>query len=383
MTAALVEIAGESYRLRPAPGGAVVTHAGGWRPAYALTALAGGRWRCSCPGFFYRKTCKHAQKMEEVSVTTQTKERPAANDRAAGATGGEIVPAAPPQALVIPPPGARPAPVGATACPGLAKALAAARDRCKAAAKDARNDFHKYDYASADNVIAVATEALEGSGLALIPAREELVAVGSTYALNRLLFLAHASGEFVPLETLGWPVVPDKGRPLDKAFAVALTSSLAYKLRDLLQIPRGTEDDMSARDDREAQAPPPPPAPAAARGPSVYDKVCDVERRLSDKGLCRPGDLVRVLKDRLGGRWGRDAEAWPAESWAEVKAACAADARRRHQDRLADELQRTGRTWAWCREKLGEGAPEAPADLTGEQWQACMESLGELEKVAG
>jgi hypothetical protein len=44
-------------------------------------------------------------------------------------------------------------------------------------------------------------------------------------------------------------VVPERGRPLDKAFAVALTTSLSYLLRDLLQMPRGDEADMNARND--------------------------------------------------------------------------------------------------------------------------------------
>src|SRR5262245_45471777 len=141
-----------------------------------------------------------------------------------------------------------------TACPNLSAALAAARDRCRSAAKDKTNSFHKYAYASADEVIAVANDALAGTGLAIIPQLQELTTVGTgsvaCFALNRTVFLSHSSGEFVPLTVRGWPVIPDKGRPIDKAFAVALTSSLAYLLRDLLQMPRGDEHDMNTRDDR-------------------------------------------------------------------------------------------------------------------------------------
>lgn len=152
----------------------------------------------------------------------------------------------------------------AMACPKLSDALATARDRCKAASKDGYNDFHKYKYASADEVILTAKEALAGTGLAIIPQAQELTVVSagnlSLYALNRTIFLSHSSGEYVPLTIRGWPVVPERGRPLDKAFAVALTTSLSYLLRDLLQMPRGDDADMNKRDDTKAQAAPPPAA---------------------------------------------------------------------------------------------------------------------------
>ncbi len=171
-------------------------------------------------------------------------------------------------------------------CPKLTEALAAARDRCKAAAKGGYNEHHKYHYATADAVIDAASEAMAQSGLAIIPLREELSVKGNAqlayYALDRVMILSHSSGEFVSLEVRGWPVVPDRGRPLDKAYAIALTSSLAYKLRDLLQMPRGTQDDLAAQDDRQTPAAasavsaaptngepvPNAPAPAAAQQPA-------------------------------------------------------------------------------------------------------------------
>lgn len=183
-------------------------------------------------------------------------------------------------------------------CPKLSEALALARDKCKAAAKSSRNTHHGYAYASADEVIDTASEALHGSGLAVIPVSEELTVLGSgqlaIYALNRELMLTHSSGEFVPLEVRGWPVVPDRGRPLDKAYAIALTSSLSYKLRDLLQMPRGTQDDVAAQDDRQTPASPPPqpnggPAPnpqAPAQGPTSPATITEEQERLL-------ADLVR------------------------------------------------------------------------------------------
>ena len=136
-------------------------------------------------------------------------------------------------------------------CPKLAGALALTRARCKGTSKDSTNVHHNYRYASADEVIATASAALAGSGLALIRA-EELSVVGADqhafYALDRVLILSHSSGEFVALEVKNWPVILERGRPLDKAYAIALTSSLAYKFTDLLQMPRGDQfDDVAPR----------------------------------------------------------------------------------------------------------------------------------------
>jgi hypothetical protein len=155
-------------------------------------------------------------------------------------------------------------------CPNLSQALAAARDRCRTAFKGGFNDFHKYKYASADEVITVAKDALAETGLAIIPQSQKLSILGdgnaTVHVLDRTIFLSHSSGEFVPIEIGGWPVIPDKGRPLDKAVAVALTCSLAYWLRDLLQMPRGDEADMNTRDDR-AHEPGKKPAPVKADDP--------------------------------------------------------------------------------------------------------------------
>src|SRR5262245_39322535 len=73
-------------------------------------------------------------------------------------------------------------------CGKLGEALSAVRDRCKAADKDSWNDYHKYHYASAEGILTEANRALEGSGLAVIPLRERLVALDcgnvTVYALD-------------------------------------------------------------------------------------------------------------------------------------------------------------------------------------------------------
>ena len=143
---------------------------------------------------------------------------------------------------------------------GLARALAAAQARARSVEKDATNTFHRYAYASAEAILGEAKLALEGSGIAVVPTSDTVERVGpepSTLELRRVVTLVHQDGESLALATV-WPIVPDKGRPLDKAVASARTTSLAYLLRDLLLMPRvaeGEDMDHNARDDRREEAP--------------------------------------------------------------------------------------------------------------------------------
>jgi hypothetical protein len=156
-------------------------------------------------------------------------------------------------------------PAAAFSKPNLALALSEAQGRCEPAPKDAFNGFHRYHYASAESIIGTAKAALASSGLALVPLDQTLNGFAKEgqdrFELVRKFVLLHSSGEWVPI-SCAWPVVPEKGRPLDKATAVAATLSLSYLLRDLLLMPRVEEsDDAAAREDRPAQ-PAARPAPA-------------------------------------------------------------------------------------------------------------------------
>lgn len=139
---------------------------------------------------------------------------------------------------------------------GLIAALVAAQTDVKPVAKDSRNEFHRYNYASADDVIAGARAALDNHGLAVFQAGWKFDAgmVSIHYEVQ------HATTG----ETMGFdanlPVIEEKGRPMDKALFGALTEGLAYVLRGLLLIPReDSSDTPSARDDSKHT-----PKPAAA-----------------------------------------------------------------------------------------------------------------------
>lgn len=313
-----------------------------------------------------------------------------------------------PQARPVAPMPAPEPPAPSVACPHLSAALAAARDKCQTAVKDKRNEYHKFNYASADEIITVAKAALEGSGLGIIPQLQELTTAGTgnatIYALNRTIFLSHSSGEFVPLHVHGWPVVPDKGRPLDKAFAVALTSSLAYLLRDLLQMPRGDESDMNTRDDRGKEAPRPEsrqePKPAQQQAPKpngpalpktgaeFAKRLREADADLAERSVIKLGDLVKHVTERgVKAGFGADLTTWhgPAielaaqaakEFKAKLPAPKPAPAPKAPEDDMPPEfidtdtlallLGKAGLKWEQAREEL---AVKLDRDFGGEEMQ--------------
>lgn len=155
--------------------------------------------------------------------------------------------------------------------PKLAAALVAAQMESRGVTKDKKNDFHRYNYASTETLIIEAQGSLHSHGLALHPANSEIVAVAASggavippdkgqsfpldlctvLILRRRWRLTHTSGEAIEWGQ-DWPIVPERGRPLDKATAAADTASLGYTLRDLLllaRVEKGTDLDDDSRDE--------------------------------------------------------------------------------------------------------------------------------------
>jgi hypothetical protein len=54
-------------------------------------------------------------------------------------------------------------------------------------------------------------------------------------------------------------------------------------------------------------------APAAAPAPTVYERICAVEKEMVDAGKCVPGALVSYLKGELGATTELPIEEWPAK----------------------------------------------------------------------
>jgi hypothetical protein len=157
----------------------------------------------------------------------------------------------------------------------LDAALLVAQTALNSVGKDAKNQFHKYSYTSAEGMIGACRDALHGAGLVARRTTWKIdPAIGEFGILISTMVVAHPESGATLSDEIVWAIVPEKGRPYDKALAGALTSSLNYWLRDLLMVPREDET-MDSRDDREyaprspsRPAPTPAPArPAAAPAP--------------------------------------------------------------------------------------------------------------------
>lgn len=132
-------------------------------------------------------------------------------------------------------------------------ALLGAQRAIESVGKDATNSFHKYRYTSSEQMIGACRQALHSAGLTLHRGGWELGADGQT--VTSVFILAHSRSGATLHFTIPWIVIAEKGRPLDKALAGALTTSLGYFLRDLLLLPREDEEvSMDRRDDSRAQA---------------------------------------------------------------------------------------------------------------------------------
>lgn len=165
----------------------------------------------------------------------------------------------------------------------IAAAIVHAQAVARAVGKDAKNTHHGYRYASAEGIIIEAKEALVAAGLALLQLTWRLVTSDTvdevtgeerrlpSGVLGRVVvdyLLVHKDGDTFPFST-STPVIPDKGRPPDKAEFAALTANLGYTLRGLLLLPRDDEQaSIDARDDRAYEPTTRPrqePTPATAR----------------------------------------------------------------------------------------------------------------------
>lgn len=135
----------------------------------------------------------------------------------------------------------------------LASALLAAQKALPSVGKDAKNSFHHYAYTSAEGMISACREALHGAMLTVRRAGWKFDGSPEGGIVNSTFVLSHGpTGESVSDE-IAWICVPEKGRPIDKAMAGALTSSLGYYLRDLLLVPREDDSEMDRRDDSTYQ----------------------------------------------------------------------------------------------------------------------------------
>ena len=213
----------------------------------------------------------------------------------------------------------------------LYAALSRAQARARAVEKDARNQFHKYDYASAEAILHESKECLTSEGLAVIPSKLFCSPLaeqwqGAVAMLNATWIVVHAAGGSLVIEG-SWPVIPEKGRPYDKALAAARTASLGYLLRDLLNLPRvekGTDLDANERDQHHAEPPTPEQGDAivACLDQLGIEKTREGRRAYLEgsPGLFAPENkdeakaIIAELQKRVGAIKAKPAQRTPAQS---------------------------------------------------------------------
>lgn len=199
---------------------------------------------------------------------------------------------------------------GGPATSALGAALLAAQKAIQNVAKGSENVYHKYAYTSADDMVAAAREALHSGGLTVHVERHELVPdlIPEMIVLRTTFTLMHQTGESRSY-VFELPAIADKGRPLDKAVLGAKTTSLAYFLRDLLQIPRVDENEVDRRDDRDHV-----PQPNAAKAPAALgaEDAAGLASAMDDRGLT-VDDLRAHLKSLRvsGGSIEGEPASWP------------------------------------------------------------------------
>lgn len=146
----------------------------------------------------------------------------------------------------------------------LAAALVAAQSAAESVGKDATNKFHNYKYASAEAIMVEARAALNSAGLATLMEQWELLPPTHDGAPERVkvqFLTLHANSDQTLKGVAEYFVLPEKGRPEDKATATALTYAEGYYLRGLLCLPRVEEgSEVDERNDKDREPGPRRPA---------------------------------------------------------------------------------------------------------------------------
>ena len=133
---------------------------------------------------------------------------------------------------------------------GVAAALAAAVADIKRLGKEAKNDYHKYQYTSGEQRIQEARRVASMHGLTFrIKSWDMEMLTDQYYKLICFGEILHESGESIESERIVLPFRDAKGKELDKAMLAALTEAYGYWLRCTLMIDSGKDEGVSGRDD--------------------------------------------------------------------------------------------------------------------------------------
>ena len=132
-------------------------------------------------------------------------------------------------------------------------ALKTAQQSLDAVGKGSKNQFHGYNYTSAEDMLKTCRKALHDAGLVAYRRSwsSEQTDLGCMVKNPCCVALAtedQAEEDCLCAEVTD-PAIPGNGRPLDKAVIAALTTAFSYWLRDILMLPRVDGLEVDTRDD--------------------------------------------------------------------------------------------------------------------------------------
>jgi len=189
--------------------------------------------------------------------------------------------------------------------PTFYKALLAACKEVTALGHDSTSN--RYKYTSAEAIIAYSRDLLNKQGIIVerheyslgepISEKDTFGNASITRSVTVMFRVVHEKGER-QYYTGVFPACLTKAMPWDKAVAAALTTSLAYFLRDLLQIPRtGAGETMDERNDHPDETPAPKGAKHPKRTKKSPAEVADDKAQVNAaKGLCLEMSGAKTLK---------------------------------------------------------------------------------------
>lgn len=204
-------------------------------------------------------------------------------------------------------------------------------------AKRGRNDFHRYDYATAADLHAAARQAFTDHGICVLPTvvqhtREPMPTAEDTRKAPQVLTTVWVEYRFYaadnPADSLTM-LMPGVGADAgDKGLYKALTGSAKYMDILALLIPTGDDPEGDSAVDKATAAPREPKSKAAERTPEPPAGaivVCTADQVAELQGIAAEArvDVPKLL------RWLR------VSSWADIPAARYAELRGMLLDRLA------------------------------------------------
>lgn len=136
----------------------------------------------------------------------------------------------------------------------LDQALMAAQKSMTGIAKGSRNDFGKYSYVSAEDVVKDCRVVLHEHGLVFYPLIQRIEGIGDDLVINQTYMLTHVkSGEYRHIDRTMILPMSEKGKSLCQSQGGAETYMLKNTLRELLLVPRfDAKEEIDGGDYREA-----------------------------------------------------------------------------------------------------------------------------------